>query len=326
LFNLVKLNLSNNHIVELTESAFDHVGNVEVIEKLSTQLFSGELLFFLLLQILDLSYNNMEIISERSFHNITKLTSLNLQSNMIKNFPTRTLLPLVDLKELHVSDNQLQHIPIAVQGLRKTAFLNLSLNPMERLKEIPASRAMMMTVERVIITYTNLSMIGPGDLDLFPNVTDLVLSHNCLSRIAPYGFSSLSKLNKLDLSHNEILHLSRERLIGLTNLKLLNLSYNQIGSLDAFPSDLQNLLIMDISNNLLRSIPRDSLNTLQNLVKLDLRGNLLTELLPEVLLPLRKVRAVDLANNQFTNLPIEGVTSVEDTLEILNLEGKHKLF
>ena len=29
----MKLNLSNNLIVELTESAFDHVGNVEVINK-----------------------------------------------------------------------------------------------------------------------------------------------------------------------------------------------------------------------------------------------------------------------------------------------------
>ena len=264
----------------------------------------------------------MEIISERSFHNITKLTSLSLQSNLFKNFPTRTLLPLVDLKELHVSDNLLQHIPVAVQGLRKATFLNLSQNPMERLKEIPGSRAMMLTVENVILTYTNLSIIGHGDLDLFPNVTELVLSHNCLSRIAPYAFASLSKLLKLDLSHNEIMHLSRERLVGLTNLKMLNLSFNHIGSVDAFPTDLRNLFILDISNNRLRSIPRDSLNALENLVRLDLRGNLLTELMPEVLLPLKKVRAVDLANNQFSNLPLEGIESVEDTLEDLNLKGK----
>ncbi len=35
LFNLVKLNLSNNLIAELTESAFDHVRNVEVVAKFS---------------------------------------------------------------------------------------------------------------------------------------------------------------------------------------------------------------------------------------------------------------------------------------------------
>jgi Leucine-rich repeat (LRR) protein len=183
LFNLISLNLSSNYIMELTESSLDHVGS---------------------LQVLDLSNNAMDSVSERAFHNVTKLTSLNLQTNSIKNFPTRTLLPLVDLEHLSVNDNQLPHIPIGVQGLRKVKILNLSQNPMDRLKEIPESRAVMLTVELVVLTYTNLTTIGPNDLDLFPNVTDLIMSNNCLSRIAPYAFQSLNKLTSLDLSYNQV--------------------------------------------------------------------------------------------------------------------------
>jgi len=303
LFNLITLNLSSNYIMELTESSLDHIGS---------------------LQILDLSNNAMDSISERAFHNVTKLTSLSLQTNSIRNFPTRTLLPLVDLEHLCVNDNQLQHIPIAVQGLRKVRTLNLSQNHMERLKEIPESRAVMLTVESVILTHTNLTTIGPNDLDLFPNITELTMSSNCLSRIAPYAFQSLNKLIRLDLSWNQIMHLSRERLIGLTSLKTLNLSHNLLGSLDAFPPDLQPLLVLDVSHNRLRSIARDSLTNLPNLVRLDLRGNLLSELMPEVLMPLKKVRAVDLASNQFSTLPLEGISAVEDTLESVHLEGKNK--
>jgi Leucine-rich repeat (LRR) protein len=124
----------------------------------------------------------------------------------------------------------------------------------------------MLTVEVVVLTHTNLTTIGSNDLDLFPNVTDLTLSSNCLSRIAPYAFQNLGKLVRLDLSWNQIMHLSRERLVGLTVLKTLNLSHNLIGSLDAFPPDLQSLLVLDVSHNRLRSIARDSLTHLQNLV------------------------------------------------------------
>ena len=200
--------------------------------------------------------------------------------------------------------------------------MNLSQNPMERLKEIPESRAVMLTVESVVLTFTNLTTIGSNDLDLFPNVTELTMSNNCLSRIAPYAFQSQSKLVKLDLSWNQIMHLSRERLVGLTGLKTLNLSHNLLGSLDAFPPDLQTLLVLDVSHNRLRSVARDSLSHLQNLVRLDLRGNLLSELMPEVLLPLKKVRAVDLSSNQFSTLPLDGISAVEDTLESLHLEGR----
>jgi hypothetical protein len=109
-------------------------------------------------------------------------------------------------------------------------------------------------------------------------------------------------------------------------LKTLNLSHNLVGSLDAFPPDLQSLLVLDVSHNRLRNIARDSLTHLQNLIRIDLRGNLLSELMPEVLLPLKKVRALDLASNQFSTLPLEGISSVEDTLESVHLEGKTLFF
>ena len=66
--------------------------------------------------------------------------------------------------------------------------LNLAGNLFERLKEMPESRAVMLSVDEVRITQTNLSTISPSDFDLLPFLRRLYLSANRLSRVAPYAF------------------------------------------------------------------------------------------------------------------------------------------
>ena len=75
--------------------------------------------------------------------------------------------------------------------------LDFSLNMMERLKEIPESRAVMRSVREVKITYSNLTTVSPTDFELVPNLIKLDLSCNKLSRVAPYAFRGLSSLQSL---------------------------------------------------------------------------------------------------------------------------------
>ena len=103
---------------------------------------------------------------------------------------------------------------------------------------------------------------------------------------------------------------------------MFNLSYNQLVALDAFPFELQQLLVLDVSNNQIRSISRDTLRHLTKLVKLDLKGNLLGQILPEVLRPLESIKSLNLAHNTFSSLPTVSIKAVEYTLENMNLEGK----
>ncbi len=126
----------------------------------------------------------------------------------------------------------------------------------------------------------------------------------------------------MDLSRNDIIHLSRERLFGLFSLSTLNLSRNHLGSLDAFPDDLKELAVLDVSHNRIRSVPRDSLGALQGLLRLDLRGNLLSALFPEVLRPLASLRAIDLAENKFESLPLNELEDVQDSLESVKFDGR----
>ena len=108
----------------------------------------------------------------------------------------------------------------------------------------------------------------------------------------------------------------------MKSLKMLNLSYNVLGSLDVFPIEMQQILVLDLSHNRIRSISRDTLRHLTNLVKLDLRGNLLGQILPEVLRPLESIMALNFAHNTFSSLPLDSIKAVEYTLQTINLEGK----
>ena len=207
--------------------------------------------------------------------------------------------------------------------MRKVEGLDLAGNLFERLKEKPASRAVMLSVDEVRITGTNLSTISPNDFDLFPYLRRLFLGGNRLSRVAPYAFRSLGKLEVLDLGRNDIIHLSRERLFGLFSLRTLNLSRNHLGSLDAFPDDLAELAVLDVSHNRLRSVSRDSLRALSGLARLDLRGNQLAALFPEVLRPLASLRGLDLSGNLFESLPLFELEHVEGTLESVKFEGRN---
>ena len=108
----------------------------------------------------------------------------------------------------------------------------------------------------------------------------------------------------------------------MTLVSCLNLSRNFLGSLDAFPSDMRQLLVLDVSYNRIRSISRDTLRHLTKLVRLDLKGNLLSQVMPEVLRPLEAIKALDLAHNAFSVLPLDSIRAIEYTLQTINLEGK----
>lgn len=306
LFNLKILNMSGNRLRELKDSSLDNVAGL--IE-------------------LDLSRNlGLRTISERAFHNVTKLNRLNLSHNNLSTFFTRTFLPMMELHDLVVEDNRIPYIPVAMQGLRQVRKLLLSGNKaLKRLKEIPEAKAVMPEVEELLIEDTGLEAVAPGDFDLFPNLRELSLANNRLDRVGHYTFRSLSKLERLDLSRNDITNLSREKFMGLAGIKALNLSHNLILGLDTFPPDMGRLIILDLSFNKLRTVPRDTLKHLSRLVRLDLRGNQLVELLPEVLRPLAALRSLDLGDNAFSSLPLDGIRAVEDTLQNLNLDGEEAI-
>lgn len=127
--------------------------------------------------------------------------------------------------------------------------------------------------------------ISKSFFDTFPNLTYLDLSKNllgnCLNENVQYDhFKSLQKLVEIRLSSNEISTLPSKLLSNAVSLEILDLSYNLISNFTFTLSVKSPLKILDLSNNRLREMSRENINSLEDKhrrfnLTLDLSGNLL---------------------------------------------------
>ncbi|KAL9329433.1 hypothetical protein ACSQ67_004436 [Phaseolus vulgaris] len=180
-------------------------------------------------------------------------------------------------------------------------------------------------ITRIVLPSQNLTgTISWGYLRNMSNLQVLDLSGNSLQGHVPSWFWSTSSLLEINLSRNRfggsiIVHSSKptpqNTSFSFSSIQTLNLSHNRFTNsiqLSAF----QNLKILDLSNNNLRTLP-SGLQNLSKLVHLDLSNcNLQTNVKP--VSSLHSLRYLDLSNNTFAgNFPLDFPPL--STLEFLNI-------
>ncbi|XP_012936705.1 uncharacterized protein LOC101845161 [Aplysia californica] len=172
----------------------------------------------------------------------------------------------------------------------------------------------------VDLSHNSIQELGPDDMSVYTQLRSLDLSHNYLARIHPDAFQHLGSLTKLNLSHNAIRNLHNETLRALVNLHTLDLSYNllegdflhailqELSSLkylyvshnyfaDANLPSLSHLLLIDISDNQLRTVPAFEFPGLPSLVTLSLSNNSIQRLGPDSFRGLQQLRQLSLDHN-----------------------------
>ena len=117
------------------------------------------------------------------------------------------------------------------------------------------------------ITGTISSMTSGNDAD--NGVLDL--SGQELKKIPDYVFDK-TDIQKLDLSNNNLGGSLQAEVRQLQNLKVLNLSNNHFAGVPAEIGQLKNLEELNLSSNQITGLPYE-LGNLSNLKVLDLRGN-----------------------------------------------------
>ena len=117
------------------------------------------------------------------------------------------------------------------------------------------------------ITGTISPMTSGNDAD--NGVLDL--SGQELKKIPDYVFNK-TDIQKLDLSNNNLGGSLQAEVRQLQNLKVLNLSNNHFAGVPAEIGQLKNLEELNLSNNQITGLPYE-LGKLSNLKVLDLRGN-----------------------------------------------------
>uniref|UniRef100_A0A182YQI2 Ig-like domain-containing protein n=1 Tax=Anopheles stephensi TaxID=30069 RepID=A0A182YQI2_ANOST len=102
-----------------------------------------------------------------------------------------------------------------------------------------------------------------------------------------------------------------------SNLLILDLSANLLSTIrrDYF-SRLERLKLLQLSANQLHNLPSDIFNDLSNLVELDLHGNRVGELPLHLFRPLGKLRVLNLANNTIHDLPRNSFAGLGNLTEL----------
>lgn len=292
---LRRLDLSNNFIRQLHTLALPH------------------------LEQLDLSSNQLDLISEGAFGNLARLEELNLSRNALNNNLGSNTKALQSISRLRILD-------LSVNGLGEDAVEQYLRN-----KSV---------LDQLTMSGNALKRLSHNLFKECKSLRSITLDDNLISVIEQGTFEPLSQLEILNLAKNNLAHICDFK---LHQVKLLNLSGNSVEFFVTHEDNqMYRLEILDLSHNKLLYFP--IVPRINNLTYLYLQNNMVgalnseaamvseanalySELVQERIVKknnlhsnwrLMKVNYIDLSYNHFRSFPLETL-SILSSLETLNL-------
>jgi hypothetical protein len=162
------------------------------------------------LSLLDLSKNKITVIPNDSFRGLNELVTLKLMDNnlTLSRYSFRGLEG--SLKNLNLKGTKQKRVPDAIKGLKKLAFLDLSLNG---IRELPGSS-------------------GSRTFEDLESLTALNLERNLISNLGESAFQGTRKtLSSLSLLNNLLSEFPIGAIHSLKQLKVLDIGFNLITSI-----------------------------------------------------------------------------------------------
>ncbi|OXU20561.1 hypothetical protein TSAR_011477 [Trichomalopsis sarcophagae] len=247
------------------------------------------------LKFLELSYNDLQVLTEDDFleaemledlelgHN--KLTSLGGDGNVNTDGATTAnsaLYPLKSLKCLNLTHNELSEFSFSsIRGLRELRMLDLSSNKIGRLLRgrSPTER----TILSPLVVLQNL-VEEEGEETAGASIQDMRLQHNELRNLEGSLFVGMKELQRLNLSHNALgPTIALRDLRGLDGLRVLDLSYNELTTLeDTSETWLPSLEELNASHNRLVTLSERDFRGFPGLCWVDVSDNRISSLKPEL--------------------------------------------
>nr|AGU90196.1 variable lymphocyte receptor C [Petromyzon marinus]AGU90197.1 variable lymphocyte receptor C [Petromyzon marinus] len=126
---------------------------------------------------LQLTYNQLTGIPDKSFHGLARLTYLGLSNNKLPFLPVGVFDQMKNLQELRLQDNQLKSLrPGVFDSLTKLTLLTLDTN---QLQSIPKGAFDKLTkLETLQLTNNKLQSVPDGAFDSLAQLSDLRLDNN----------------------------------------------------------------------------------------------------------------------------------------------------
>lgn len=270
------------------------------------------------LEQLDLSSNQLDLISKGAFENLAQLEQLNLSRNALNNnlgSNSKALQSIGTLRRLDLSLNGLSDYSARLFLRNKTSLdeLKMTGNSLIRL-----SRRMFQesnALRAVTLDDNLISVIEQGTFEPLWQLEILNLAQNNLAHICDF---TLIQLKHLNLSHNSIeFFMSREN-DHMYELEVLDLSFNKLLYFPIVPK-MNQLKFLYLQNNMV-----GSLNSEASMVSG--ANSVYSDIMSEKIISKNNLHAnwrlmpllyIDLSYNHFTSFPLETLSRLS-FLETLN--------
>ena len=296
----IVLDLSDNHIIKISDYAFEGMENV--LE-------------------LNLERNRLSSVGAHVFDGLINLEFLKLDYNEITNIRSGAFVGLIGLKEILILDNMLSTLP---NGIFKD-LLNLELLNLEENMIMNLNTGMfegMGKLKELYIGYNMLSKVPGRIFQDLVELDSLGLDSNYITEIDADAFVGLNRLTYLSLYDNLLHSLPATLFHDLVSLEYIYLRGNEISSLDSgmFP---HSLTVLRIGSNNIR--PNSlQVGVFQNLTNLDTlmmkRSGQLDKLPVGIFAGLRNLKTILAGRNNLTEVET-GLFHGLVNLENLSLYG-----
>lgn len=200
-------------------------------------------------QMLDLSRNQVQNLTQETLAYHTSFHHLNLRSNKIHFIQPGLFKDMTDLKVLDLSRNHLNVF----------ALSKINIGPLTAVESLDLSSNGL---------YTGMSDYFLADS---PSLANLSLNSNSITKIAQDTFSGSSSLRKISLHNNVILEIEDGAFDSLDRLTELDLSKNSITCITDF--NLCHLEVLNLSKNSVELFQSTTSTDFYKLLQLDLSEN-----------------------------------------------------
>jgi len=315
--NLLYLDVSNNQLEKLP-AQFSQLVKLQTLFLSSNKLKDLPLDFGNLenLCYLYASSNALTKTLTESFGNLTSIKEVDLSNNNLNSLPS-TFGKLDTLQTLNLSSNKIQSLPYTFGNLDSLRYFYASSNAFG--KTLAESVGNLKSIQEINLSNNKIDSLPTtfGNLD---TLQILNLSSNNLIAL-PINFGELNNLQTVNLSNNKIKELKAD-FGDLSFLSHLYLSNNKLEKLPPQMGELNSLTYLDLSHNEIEEIPKEFGSKLDRLFTLNLSYNNL-KMLPAEFGAMKNLRTLLLKNNEFEKFP-EIVLLLTDLL-FLDLSNNPKM-
>ncbi|XP_023807995.1 leucine-rich repeat-containing G-protein coupled receptor 5 isoform X2 [Oryzias latipes] len=203
---------------------------------------------------LDLSMNNMTLISAGALSSLHFLQELRLPGNDLSFIPKGAFAGLYNLKVLMLQNNQLRSVPAeAFNNLHNLQSLRLDAN---HISGVPAgSFSGLRSLRHLWLDDNALTEVPAEALSELPALQAMTLALNHIRHVPDHAFSALGRLVVLHLNNNRIVSMGTNCFHGLHSLETLDLNYNQLMEFPTAIRSLRHLKELGFHSNKIQSIP-----------------------------------------------------------------------